>query len=195
MKTLIRGAAMLAVAMVLSACASSGPNNTIADGVDAKLALGGHDPVGYFTAGKHLPGQAGIKTEYGGATYRFISDENRALFIKDPGKYAPQFGGFCANGIAYGIPWGGDADTWKIIDGKLYIFGGSSSMKYFLMDEKRNLELAAQYWRDEVAGGNAFLQRYKRLILRVPHYKTGSQLEAEWQARQNRKPPAGAIAQ
>ena len=91
-------------------------------------------------------------------------------------KYLPQYGGYCANGIAYGIPWGGDADTWLIIDSKLYIFGGQSSKDAFELDRAGNLTLAEKYWKEEIAGGNSFIQRGKRLIFRVPHYKSGDDL-------------------
>jgi YHS domain-containing protein len=163
---------------------AGGPYNTTEEGEDKRLMLKGHDPVAYFTQEKHVLGNPAIKAEHDGVTYRFASEENKAAFVKEPAKYAPQYGGFCTNGIVYGIPWGGDPDAWKIIDGKLYIFGGESSRKYFLMDEARNLKLAMQYWNDEVAGSNAFVQRYKRLILRVPHYKSGKTLAEEYDARQ-----------
>ena len=178
---------LLMLAAVLSACAGGGPHNTISDGADGKLMLKGFDPVAYHTLGKHAPGRADIKTEHDGVIYRFMSDENRTMFLKEPARYVPQYGGFCANGIVYGIPWGGDADTWKIIDGKLYIFGGESSRRYFLMDEKTNLAFAERYWADEIRGNNGLIQRYKRLVLRVPHYKTGNDLEAEWQKRSQTK--------
>ncbi len=181
-------AAAFIVATLLGACGSVGPYNSSADGDDSVLMLKGHDPVAYFTIGKHTLGKPEIKATYEGATYRFASEEHKTMFSKEPAKYLPQYGGFCSNGIVYGIPWGGDPDTWKIIDGKLYIFGGEGSRKYFLMDEKKNLQLADQYWASEVRNANAFRQRYYRLVVRVPHYKTGAQLEAEWQQAQNGKP-------
>ena len=184
---LLKVFALLMLATMLSACAGGGPHNTTSDGADGKLMLKGFDPVAYHTLGKHTPGRAEIKSEHDGVTYRFMSDEHKTMFLKEPAKYVPQYGGFCANGIAYGIPWGGDADTWKIIDGKLYIFGGESSRRYFLMDEKTNLAHAERYWADEVRGNNGLIQRYKRLVLRVPHYKTGKDLEAEWQKRSQAK--------
>jgi hypothetical protein len=61
------------------------------------------------------------------------------------------------------------------------------------MDEKTNLRLADQYWQDEVKGGAALLQRYKRLILRVPHYKSGAALEEEWRKRQSSTPAANPV--
>ncbi len=178
-----RYVAVLLLAVLLSACAGNGPHNSISDGVDSILMLKGHDPVAYFTLGKHMPGRAEIKADFDGATYRFMNDEHKAMFVKEPAKYAPQYGGFCSNGIVYGIPWGGDADTWKIIDGKLYIFGGESSRRYFLMAEKTNLALADKYWTDEIKGNNGVVQRYKRLVLRVPHYKSGKELQDEWEKR------------
>ena len=182
-----RLAAAFVVALTLDACAAPGTYNSISDGADSVLMLKGHDPVAYFTLGKHTLGKPDIKAVHEGATYRFASEENKAVFVREPAKYVPQYGGFCANGIVYGIAWGGDPDTWKMIDGKLYIFGGASSRKYFLMDEKKNLQFADKYWSSEVKGSNAFVQRYYRLINRVPHYKTGAQLEAEWQQTQGGK--------
>lgn len=180
---------MLVAAFALASCATVGPYNSSADGADSMLMLKGHDPVAYFTLGKHTLGKGDIKATHEGATYRFSSEEHKALFIASPAKYVPQYGGFCANGIVYGIPWGGDPDTWKLIDGKLYIFGGEGSRKYFLMDEKKNLQLADQYWTGEIKASNGFIQRYYRLAARVPHYKTGAQLEAEWQKSQSGKQP------
>ena len=78
--------------------------------------------------------------------------------------------------IAYGIPLGGAPDTWLKRDGKLYIFGGAGSRDAFLLDVPGNLPLAEKYWREEVAGSNSFIQRSKRLVFRVPHYKSGEEL-------------------
>jgi YHS domain-containing protein len=179
---------LFVVAVLALAGCSSMTANTIADGPDQKLMLQGHDPVGYFTVGKHVPGDPAIKTVHEGLAYRFASEENKQAFLKEPSKYIPQYGGFCSNGIVYAIPWGGDADTWEIIDGRLFIFGGQGSKNYFLMDRERNLALADKYWAEEVSGKNPVIQRYKRLAFRVPHYKTGKELEAEWQARQASAP-------
>jgi YHS domain-containing protein len=155
------------------------PVNAVADGDDKHLILFGHDVVSYFTDGRHQMGSPAHKSVHKGVTFRFASAEHKKLFDADPGKYIPQFGGYCANGIAYGIPWGGDADTWRIIDGKLYIFGGAGSRDAFLIDAKANLALAEKYWKEEVNGSNAFWQRSKRLVFRVTHYKSGKELADE----------------
>lgn len=178
----------IAAAAFLSACApmvtqSPGqglsPVNAVSEGEDKHLLLFGHDVVSYFTEKTHRPGNPALKTVYKGVTFRFSKPEHKALFDAAPEKYIPQFGGFCSNGIAYGIPWGGDADTWEIIDGKLYIFGGKDSHDAFMLDVPKNLALADKYWSEEVNGSNALFQRARRLILRVPHYKSGEELAAE----------------
>ena len=76
----------------------------------------------------------------------------------------------------YGIPWGGDADTWKMIGGKLYIFGGRGSMDAFMIDPAKHIALADRYWKDEVQGSNSFVQRGRRLVFKVPHYQSGDDL-------------------
>ncbi len=186
---------MFTTAMALGGCAmvqqnpSSAlkPVNAVADGSDSRVILKGHDVVSYFTQGKHALGTAQHSSVYQDVTFRFANAEHKALFDKEPGKYIPQYGGYCANGIAYGIPWGGDADTWSIINGKLYIFGGQGSKDGFHVDAPGNLKLADQYWKDEVAGNNSFIQRAKRLTFKVPHYKSGEQIAKEVAAAKAKK--------
>ena len=177
--------ALAASAILLAGCApmvtqSPGqglsPVNAVAEGDDKHLILFGHDVVSYFTDGRHQMGSPAHKSVHKGVTFRFASAEHKKLFDAEPAKYIPQYGGYCANGIAYGIPWGGDADTWRIIDGKLFIFGGAGSRDAFLLDPKANVALADKYWKEEVDGSNAFWQRSKRLVMRVPHYKSGKEL-------------------
>ena len=182
-----RGALMLLAATALtslwgcSAMTAQNPSsalkpvNAIKEG-DARLMLFGHDVVAYFTQGKHALGQPQISSVYEDVTFRFASAEHKALFDANPQKYIPQYGGFCADGLVYGIPWGGDADVWRIYNGKLYIFGGVASLDAFLLDVPRNLVLADKYWKEEVAGSNSFVQRSWRLMNRVPHYKSGEEL-------------------
>lgn len=176
---------MVSLALALSGCGAmlaqnpSGsykPVNAVADTPEARLMLKGADVTAYFTQGKFVQGNVQHRSSYQGVDFRFATAEAKALFDKEPTQYLPQYGGYCANGVVYGIPWGGDADTWKIVNGKLYIFGGQGSMDAFLLDEKQNLALADKYWQEEVQGSNSFLQRGKRMILRVPHYKSGEEL-------------------
>lgn len=152
------------------------PVNAVELPPDARVMLKGADVVAYFTVGKHLQGNPAFKSTHEGVVFHFASADHKAAFDAAPQQYLPQYGGYCANGIVYGIPWGGDADTWKMIGGKLYIFGGQGSQDAFELDEPANLALAEQYWQDEVKGGHSFIQRAKRLVFKVPHYKTGEEL-------------------
>jgi YHS domain-containing protein len=152
------------------------PVNAVADGDEPRLMLKGADVVAYFTQGRHVQGTPQHRSIYQDVNFRFASAEHKALFDANPTRYLPQYGGYCANGIVYGIPWGGDADTWRMIDGKLYIFGGTGSQQAFELDIPTNLKLAEGYWASEVAGSHSFWQRSKRLVFRVPHYKSGADL-------------------
>ena len=180
--------ALLALATGAHAATATSPNDgpwrTQRDGVDEQLMLQGHDAVAYFTQNAAVRGDPTIRLQHKGVTYRFASEANKAEFARNPDKYMPQFGGFCANGINYAVPWGagGGPDTWRIYRGKLYVFGGQSSRDHFEIDTEKNIELAHKYWNEEIAGSNALLTRWKRLVFRVPHYKTDKQLQDEWEA-------------
>jgi YHS domain-containing protein len=154
------------------------PVNAVAEAGETSLLLKGADVVAYFTEGRHVQGLPAHRSTHEGVTLQFASAAHKALFDADPGRYLPQFGGYCTNGIVYGIPWGGDADSWRLIDGRLYIFGGRASLEAFELDVPRNLALAQRYWADEVQGSNSFLQRARRLMFKVPHYQSGEDLAA-----------------
>ena len=162
-------------------------NATPEAGAD-RLMLKGHDVVAYFTQGRHALGSAQFRSVHQQVTFYFASAEHKALFDANPQKYLPQYGGFCANGVVYGIPWGGDADTWRIADGKLYIFGGAGSQAAFELDVPANIRLADRYWASEVQGSNSFVQRSYRLVFKVPHYKSGTELAQMVDAARARKP-------
>jgi YHS domain-containing protein len=155
------------------------PVNATGDDHDKAVMLKGADVTAYFTQGKYVQGNPQFKSVHQGVTFRFASAESKALFDKDPAKYQPQYGGYCANGIVYGIPWGGDADSFRMVDGKLYIFGGAGSKAGFEVDLPKHIALADKYWKEEVAGSNSFVQRFKRLTIRVPHYKSGEEIARE----------------
>jgi len=178
---------VFAAAASLGAC--GGAVNVVADGGDSELMLHGNDPVAYFTAGKAVPGSSEIETEHHGLTYRFASVESRRQFITSPERYVPQFGGFSAQAMAYAVPVATDAATFKIVDGKLYLFDSPRTRLFFEMDQERNLQRAAHYWEAEVKDSASWhLQAMRRLLLRVPHYKSNAELAEEFEKRFGRKP-------
>ena len=161
------------------------PVNAVADGADRRVLIFGNDVVSYFTDNRAERGSPDIRSEYKGVTLRFASAEHKALFDRSPEKYLPQFGGYCTNGIVYGIPLHSPVNSWWIHDGKLYMFGGPGAYDGFMLDPVRNLALAEKYWHDEIEGRNAQLQSAKRLVFRVGHYKTGAELAAEVRKAKN----------
>lgn len=87
------------------------------------LAIQGYDPVAYFTQNKAVEGNKQLNAVFEGVTYRFSSTANKELFVKDPKKYEPQYGGWCAYAMgATGEKVEVDPETFKILNGKLYLF-------------------------------------------------------------------------
>jgi YHS domain-containing protein len=179
------GSTFAAAALLLPGCGSV---NVISEGGDSQLMLSGNDPVAYFAAGAAVSGRSSIKTQHQGLTYRFASEEDRRQFITSPERYVPQFGGFCAQHMAYAVPVPASADIFKIVDGRLYLFADTRAKLYFEMDQERNLGLAWHYWETEVQDSNWRLQSFKRLLLHVPGYKSDTQLADEYQRRFGKKP-------
>ncbi|WP_310492110.1 YHS domain-containing (seleno)protein [Dechloromonas sp.] len=85
------------------------------------VAISGYDPVAYFTDSQATKGDKKYSASHSGATYYFASAKNRDTFKANPGKYEPQYGGFCAMGVALGKKLDVEPDVWKIVDGKLYL--------------------------------------------------------------------------
>lgn len=92
------------------------------DNVDKNhLAVQGYDVVAYFT-GRPAKGDARFAATHGGHTYRFASDENRKAFVDAPDKYVPQYGGWCATAMAKGEKVEIDPKTFKVTNGRLFLF-------------------------------------------------------------------------
>lgn len=177
---------ILAFVAFLSGCGAT--LNVVSDGDDDKLMLGGHDPVAYFTAGRAVPGRAEVKAVHRGATYRFASEDARRTFVSAPDRFVPQFGGFCAERMAYSVPIPARNDQFRIIGGRLYLFSSARARLFFEMDPERNLRLAEHYWEAEVRDSNWHFQSLKRQLFRVPGYRSADQLADEYEKRYGRRP-------
>lgn len=93
------------------------PVNKTSDGV----AIKGYDPVAYFTDSKPVKGSKDFEYVWMGAKWRFSTAGHKDLFIKDPDKYAPKYGGYCAYAVSQGTTADIDPDAWNIVDGRLYL--------------------------------------------------------------------------
>ncbi len=122
-------------------------NSASAVNVDAKgVGLKGYDPVAYFTAGVPTAGKAEFTSKHDGVTYQFATAANRDAFKAAPTKYAPQFGGFCAMGVALEKKLDGDPAAWTIADGKLYLNVNKDVQKKYMEDVTGNNKKADSNW-------------------------------------------------
>ena len=102
---------------------------------------------GCFKQGKPLTGNPEIKSSYQGATYLFASAEDKADFDKDPAKYGPQYGGFCAYGVTVGVLSDIEGPDGFVYKGKLYVCGNKDAGKSFMTDLDSNIEKADTNWQ------------------------------------------------
>ena len=104
----------------LPAAASAAPAPAV-NATEAGLAIGGYDPVAYFTEGRPVAGSADFELRWNGATWRFASEESRSRFQSDPDRFAPRFGGYCAWAVSQNYIASGDPLVWRIVEGRLYL--------------------------------------------------------------------------
>jgi hypothetical protein len=110
------------------------------------IALRGYDPVAYHTENRPVKGNPALEATFKGSRFLFASDANRALFVADPDRYAPQFGGFCAFGTARGYKAAIDPAAFTIVDGKLYLNYNAAVQEEWRADIKGFLVKANANW-------------------------------------------------
>lgn len=120
--------ASLAAALALSFATASfaaAPINTLKPGIFSDtptgIAILGYDTVAYFTDSRAVPGKDSFVTDWMGAKWKFASAEHLALFKAMPEKYAPQYGGYCAYGVAKDHLVKIEPNQFTVVDGKLYL--------------------------------------------------------------------------
>jgi YHS domain-containing protein len=112
----------------------------------SRIALQGHDPVAFHTVGKAMKGNPGISAEYGGHKYLFSSEANKATFEEQAEKYLPAYGGYCAYGVALGVLFPVEIDTWEIIDGRLVLQFSQEVKQMFGEQKDENIRKANENW-------------------------------------------------
>ncbi len=127
-KAFVRAA--LAAAVLFAAGGMSFAGGSINTGYLGNVAILGYDPVAYFTDGRATKGSPNITKQWLGTTWQFSSTQHRDDFASQPVRYAPQYGGFCALGVAFGEASANiDPEAWRIVDGKLYLFSGKEGLE------------------------------------------------------------------
>ena len=110
------------------------------------VAIQGYDPVAFFTDHKPVKGRAEFTSKHDGATYLFSSKEHKDLFDKEPAKYEPVFGGYCAYGVSRNKLVEIDVDAFQIVDGRLILQYSKSVRSDFNKDTQGNLAKANANW-------------------------------------------------
>jgi len=134
--------ALVFLSAVTSFAASKKLLNLDASGV----AIQGYDPVAFFTEHKPVHGVPQFQSEYNGAKYLFASADDKTAFDKEPAKYEPQFGGYCAYGVSRGSRAPVKIEAWQIVNHRLLMQYDLDIKGEFNKDQQGTLKKADQNW-------------------------------------------------
>lgn len=146
---------LMLVVFAFSATFSQSASKKISEyNLENKVAIQGYDPVSYFKQNKAVKGKKEISTSYEGIIYQFSSASNKEIFSKNPASFEPQYGGWCA----YAMGSAGEKveinpETFKIIDGKLYLFYNAffnNTLKSWNKDENSLKAKADANWKKNI---------------------------------------------
>lgn len=119
------------------------------------IGIGGYDPVSYFENSGPVKGKKEIRASFKGIIYLFANEENKNKFLKGALKYEPQYGGWCAYAMGEkGEKVGIDPETFKITDGKLYLFYnkfGYNTLTDWNKNEKDLTTKADDFWKNTLS--------------------------------------------
>lgn len=140
--------ALLVQAALLPALAGARPARAAEPEIFAKMgiALGGTDPVGYFTDAAPVGGSAAEALMWRGAVWHFASERNRIAFEMDPVAFCPRFGGYCAWAMAQGYLAPTVREAWTIHEGKLYLNASLEIRRRWARDIEGNIARAEANW-------------------------------------------------
>jgi len=116
---------------------------------DSKIAMQGYSPVSYIDLNLAQRGDKDHMSEYKGVKYFFVNGEQKKKFDANPGNYLPQFGGYCATGIAVGAKFRVDPNKFLVQNGKLYLFLNSievDAKELWMADKNGMLKKAKGNW-------------------------------------------------
>ena len=141
---------LLAVFALLSMISFSAfAKDPIETGTFNNKAIYGYDPVAYFTMSKPVKGSEDYTFSWRGADWFFSSKEHMDLFVSDPEKYAPQYGGYCAYAMSRGRFVGIDEEAFSIVDGKLYLNYSKSVREDWRENQAEFIEKANKHYPEK----------------------------------------------
>ncbi len=142
-KKMLKGM-MAATAISMGSMAFAADLDINADEND--IALHGYDAVSYFNGTDPVKGSFEYTAAYKNAIFKFASQENRELFRAEPGRYAPQYGGYCAFGTKVEKKYDIDPNAWRVVDGKLYLNKDANVQRIWVKDVPGNIQEADVAW-------------------------------------------------
>ena len=135
---------LLAVVMAMPVIAGN-PQKPINTGAN-HAAIKGYDTVAYFTEGQPMKGKPELAYSWNDAQWHFTNASHRDLFVADPERYVPQFGGFCSMALVVGKVKDIDPEAWTIVDGKLYLNFTRAFRDKFRHNATANIKKAEENW-------------------------------------------------
>jgi len=111
------------------------------------VVIDGYDAVAYFTLGQATKGTEKFSYQWLGAEWHFVNAEHRQMFIVDPNKFTPQYGGYCATAMSEGHLVPIDPESWQIVDGKLYLHYSKRSESRWSQDQESSITSANTHWQ------------------------------------------------
>jgi YHS domain-containing protein len=137
---------LLTLLIVLASMATTATAKNLLNLDRNGAAIQGYDPVAFFTENQPVKGNPQFESEYHGAKYYFASAEHKAAFDKEPAKYEPQFGGYCAYGVSHNSRAPIKIEAWQIVNGRLLMQYDLDVKNEFNKDQQGTLRKADQNW-------------------------------------------------
>jgi len=137
---------LLAAGTAILAASAAAQTKSLLNIDKTGLAIQGYDAVSFFTQGTPVKGRSEFESRYHGARYQFASPENKSAFDANPGKYEPQFGGFCAYAVSEGHTAPVKIDAFMIVNGRLLMQYDRKVRAMFEKDPQGRLARADQNW-------------------------------------------------
>jgi YHS domain-containing protein len=147
MNRLLYGICVIFVALGIGgALTVRGQSSPRAFNNDKGAALQGYDVVAYFTQNAAVKGNQAFTHAWNGLQWRFASSQNRDAFAKEPERYVPAFGGYCAYGVSRGYAVDIDPEAFAVVDGSLYLNYSKSVQRTWNQDRSGYIEKARLQW-------------------------------------------------
>lgn len=135
---------MLLMLPALLACTKSA--TIVPVNVTEGVAIKGDDPVAFFSEKRPVMGSPEVEYMWRGALWRFTSTAHQEAFSRDPEKYAPMYGGYCAYAVSQGKIADIDPEAWTIFEGKLYLNLNRDVQRLWEKDMQKYIQSDDRNW-------------------------------------------------